>query len=124
MSKRVICKSCGYKGRPKRKKRGSLLISNVLWFFVVPGFLYSIWRMTSQYDVCPKCGSDELEREGDELIQGFLEKHEKPEVAMKRSPPLAKPIQALPPIAESPKADAKPVEVSQPLKPRQSLTDF
>lgn len=52
-----ICTLCGTTGLPVRKTKGSFLIEVFLWLcFLVPGFLYSLWRLTSKYDACPKCG--------------------------------------------------------------------
>jgi rubredoxin len=59
--KEFVCTSCGYVGFPKREKRGSILISIVLWiFFIVPGLIYSIWRFASKYDACPQCKSKNI----------------------------------------------------------------
>lgn len=51
-----ICQTCGIRGYPEMKSRGSWRITGVLLlFFIVPGVLYSIWRQTSRYPVCPWC---------------------------------------------------------------------
>jgi len=51
-----ICANCGYKGRPKTLTKGSFSIEIVLWlFFIIPGLIYSLWRLTSRYKACPKC---------------------------------------------------------------------
>jgi hypothetical protein len=56
MAKQLICTNCGYIGYPKRITKGSFWIEVVLWlFFLVPGLIYSIWRLTTKYDACPKC---------------------------------------------------------------------
>lgn len=61
IKKEFVCTSCGYVGYPKKEKRGSILISIVLWiFFIVPGLIYSIWRFVSKYDVCPQCKSKNI----------------------------------------------------------------
>lgn len=40
---------------------GSCLIELLLWvMFIIPGIIYSIWRLTTRRPVCPKCGSPEL----------------------------------------------------------------
>lgn len=37
---------------------GSILIELILWcFFIIPGVIYSIWRLTSRHAACPKCGA-------------------------------------------------------------------
>lgn len=56
-----VCKSCGYVGAPESAVRGSLGIEIILWLcFIVPGLIYSIWRQSSYYNACPKCGSKEM----------------------------------------------------------------
>ena len=51
-----VCTICGYIGSPKKVIKGSILIEIVLWLFLlVPGLIYSIWRLTTKCDVCPKC---------------------------------------------------------------------
>jgi uncharacterized membrane protein YqaE (UPF0057 family) len=51
-----ICTSCGYVGSSVRITKGNLLIEIFLWLLVIiPGVIYSIWRLTSRYDACPEC---------------------------------------------------------------------
>ena len=53
-----VCTLCGWQGRPKTRAKGSILIEIVLWlFFLVPGLIYSIWRLTTKDRVCRSCGS-------------------------------------------------------------------
>lgn len=53
-----ICKDCGNLTIPQRQTRGSFLIEIVLWFFfIIPGLIYTLWRMSSKYYVCEHCGS-------------------------------------------------------------------
>ena len=61
MATQMLCNRCGSVGKPKRRTRGSILIEIVLWIcFIVPGVIYSIWRLTTRESVCSKCGSAEL----------------------------------------------------------------
>lgn len=54
----LICTLCGYTGSSKKKVKGNFLTEVILWlFFLIPGLIYSIWRLTSKQDVCPKCGN-------------------------------------------------------------------
>ena len=56
--KDFICGNCGYEGRPETITKGSILIELALWLFlIIPGVIYSIWRLTSRYKACPKCGA-------------------------------------------------------------------
>jgi len=54
----MICTTCGHVGRPKTKTQGNFFIEVILWLtFIVPGVIYTIWRMTSKQRVCRSCGS-------------------------------------------------------------------
>jgi len=56
-----ICKVCGHIGKPKKKAPGNILIEVALWLlFIIPGLIFSIYRMISKKSVCAKCGSSEL----------------------------------------------------------------
>ena len=58
MEKYMVCRVCEYAGRPKIKIHGSFLIELVLWVcFIVPGLVYSLWRLTTREPVCRECGS-------------------------------------------------------------------
>lgn len=53
----MICPNCGTRGEPKTITRGSIGIELVLWLcFLIPGLIYSIWRLTSKQLGCPSCG--------------------------------------------------------------------
>lgn len=56
-----ICKTCGFVGKAKKRTKGSIFIEIILWIcFLIPGVIYSIWRLTTRAEVCSKCGSTEL----------------------------------------------------------------
>lgn len=53
----MICQNCGTRGEPKTITKGSIAIEIVLWIcFIIPGLIYSIWRLTSKQQGCPSCG--------------------------------------------------------------------
>lgn len=57
----LICTSCGFHGAAKLHTRGSILIEIVLWLaFIIPGVIYSLWRLTTRGQVCPKCASPSM----------------------------------------------------------------
>lgn len=57
----VACKACEHIGAPRRQTRGSFAIEVVLWLcIIVPGLIYSLWRLTTRHNVCQACGSDQL----------------------------------------------------------------
>lgn len=61
MAKEKICPNCGFKGKPKSTTKGSIFIEIILWCcFLVPGFIYSLWRMTSRTPACPKCSAPNM----------------------------------------------------------------
>ncbi|MBX6334375.1 YqaE/Pmp3 family membrane protein [Candidatus Saccharibacteria bacterium] len=61
MAKTEICPNCGYMGQAKKVTKGSILIEIVLWLcFLIPGLIYSIWRLTSKHLACPQCGAQNL----------------------------------------------------------------
>lgn len=59
--KRSVCIDCGTAGKPKRVAPGSIVVEIGLWILLlVPGLIYSLWRVSSKYDACPACGSKHL----------------------------------------------------------------
>jgi hypothetical protein len=57
----LICSNCGSQGKPKVITKGNILIEIILWCCIlVPGLIYSIWRLSSRYKACPKCGSPNM----------------------------------------------------------------
>ena len=56
MFKDKVCGNCGHKGRPKKCTKGSIGMELFLWLcFIVPGVIYSLWRLGSRYECCSKC---------------------------------------------------------------------
>ncbi|UWZ83476.1 hypothetical protein [Occallatibacter riparius] len=52
-----LCTQCGSQVWPKTITPGSFLMELLLWLlFLVPGVIYSIWRIASRYKGCPVCG--------------------------------------------------------------------
>jgi hypothetical protein len=57
MAQPVVCTQCGYHGRAKSITRGSIFIEIILWLcLLIPGLIYSIWRLTTRRDGCAQCG--------------------------------------------------------------------
>lgn len=57
----MFCKTCGHSGKTQSKTPGNLAIEIILWLcFIVPGLIYSIWRISSKKAICEKCASDDL----------------------------------------------------------------
>jgi hypothetical protein len=59
--KHCYCKACGEVGPARKKTPGSIAIEIILWLFlIIPGLIYSFWRMTARRKVCRACGSTEV----------------------------------------------------------------
>lgn len=55
------CVTCGTHAKARPITRGSLAIEIVLWFFfIVPGLIYSLWRLSTRKPACPACGATAL----------------------------------------------------------------
>ena len=60
-TREIHCPRCSFDGYAKIVTPGSFVIEVVLWFCILlPGFIYSIWRLTARHEVCPKCGEKSL----------------------------------------------------------------
>jgi len=56
-----ICSICGTIADPIRITKGSFLVELGLWFFfLVPGLIYSLWRLTTKFDACPQCKNSSM----------------------------------------------------------------
>jgi len=56
-----ICSACGMMGRPVKVTRGGCAIEIALWLLLlIPGIIYTIWRLTTNYDACAYCGSSDV----------------------------------------------------------------
>ena len=60
MSREFICKDCGHVGSAKKliSFRNNFLVSSLLWFLMLPGLLYFIWKLFGgRRRYCQECGS-------------------------------------------------------------------
>lgn len=62
MSKeKFVCTQCGTVGNGKSYTRGGCLIELILWCcFIIPGLVYSLWRLSTRTKVCASCGAATL----------------------------------------------------------------
>ena len=57
----MICTRCGSQAGARSVTRGSFFIEIILWLcFLIPGLIYTIWRLTTRHKACRACGSAEL----------------------------------------------------------------
>lgn len=94
MSDDRVCTACGYVGTPERVTKGSFGVELILWIcFLVPGLIYSIWRITTRHDGCPKCGNQALIPKDSPMAQKFLREN-MPETLVTPSNPTRPPSAA------------------------------
>lgn len=61
MSKEMVCTECGYIGNPKKITKGNVLIEIILYLtFIIPGIIYSIWRLSNRVYTCPQCKNESM----------------------------------------------------------------
>ncbi len=61
MAKELLCKNCGYVGKPPKKVPGYFAIELILWLlFLLPGLCYTLWRLSNKYTACPHCGQKNM----------------------------------------------------------------
>src|SRR5579864_4015167 len=58
----IICLQCGsVSERAVKTMQGSFLLECLLWLlFILPGVIYSVWRLTTKAKACPVCFSREI----------------------------------------------------------------
>jgi hypothetical protein len=62
---RIECPNCKYQGFGQYITKGSFAIELILWFFLIlPGLIYSIWRLSSRRWACPQCDFDHVVKLG------------------------------------------------------------
>lgn len=65
MPMEIQCPNCKYEGQGKHVMKGSFLIELLLWLaFLIPGLIYSIWRLSKQIWTCPKCDFENVRKDG------------------------------------------------------------
>lgn len=76
-----ICRDCGSMGKPKSDTPGSILIEIVLWIcFIVPGLIYSLWRLSRRRKVCAVCGSANIVPVDSPVGQDLVRRLKQPEI--------------------------------------------
>lgn len=54
--RRIHCPNCHYQGKSKTYTPGTFVVELVLWLcFLLPGLIYSLWRVSAKYQGCPVC---------------------------------------------------------------------
>lgn len=84
-----VCPACGTIADPVFKTRGTFAIEVVLWIcLLVPGLIYSLWRLSSRYQICPACGASGMIPVDTPMGKSLAEKMpSQPETASSPAPP-------------------------------------
>lgn len=70
-----VCTECGSQVRPKSITPGSMITELFCWLlFLLPGLIYSLWRIASRYKGCPVCGSKSVIPLGSPTARMILER--------------------------------------------------
>lgn len=56
-----VCTRCYAVNKIRTETSGSLVVELFLWLLlIIPGVMYSLWRMASKHRVCSECGSGDI----------------------------------------------------------------
>lgn len=73
MADKMVCTACGNVGPAKTMTKGSFGLEVVLWLcFLLPGLIYSIWRLTTRHEGCAVCGNVQLLPSSSPMAQKFM----------------------------------------------------
>ena len=82
MAATKLCIICGYVGQPRLETKGTFIMEVFLWLiFLLPGLIYSIWRLTTRYDACPECAAANMIPTSSPVAQKLLQEHRQPQPA-------------------------------------------
>ena len=91
----VVCTKCGHVGRPASVTKGSFAIEVVLWLcFIVPGLIYSLWRLSSRHEACSVCGNAEVLPPEAQMAQKFLRENLPEKLVVPKHEPIRPPSKA------------------------------
>jgi hypothetical protein len=70
---KMLCTSCGTVGETRSITKGSIFIEIILWLcFLVPGIIYSIWRLTTRHQGCRACDASTVIPLSSPVAQKFI----------------------------------------------------
>lgn len=57
----ITCPNCKYEGEGVYRTKGSFIVEVLLWLcLLVPGMIYTAWRLTTRAWACPRCDYDKV----------------------------------------------------------------
>ena len=90
MSDDLVCRLRREKKKTTKVTKGHFALEVILWLcFLIPGIIYSVWRLTTRHEACPACGNANLLPKSAPMAQKFLrenlpEKLTTPQEAIRR----------------------------------------
>ncbi len=82
----IVCTQCGHVGPAGSTTPGSIRIELVLWLaFILPGVIYSLWRINKRHPVCPICANAAIIPAESFLGHQFIATH-RPELLTSATP--------------------------------------
>ncbi len=61
----IRCPNCKYEGVGEFKTKGSFGVEVILWLLlIIPGIIYSVWRLSNKRWICPQCNFDYIVKVG------------------------------------------------------------
>ena len=68
----IECPNCSYQGSGKRITKGSFAVELVLWLlFLLPGLVYSVWRLSNKVVICPQCRWEHVKRINKQQVKKY-----------------------------------------------------
>lgn len=59
----IKCPNCKYEGKGKFINKGSFGVEIILWLlFLLPGLVYSVWRLCNRIVICPDCRFEHVKK--------------------------------------------------------------
>ena len=72
----MVCPRCGWYGYPVKRNPGSFWVLLFLFLlFLLPGIIYAVWMLVSDYVACGSCGAKELVEPGSPVGLELLHRH-------------------------------------------------
>jgi predicted RNA-binding Zn-ribbon protein involved in translation (DUF1610 family) len=92
---KFVCTACGHIGPSKTVTKGHFALEVVLWLcFLVPGIIYSLWRLASRTEACPICGNGNILPAAAPMAQKFIKDNFPEQLAACQPEPIRPPSQA------------------------------
>jgi hypothetical protein len=70
---KMVCTNCGHFGTSRTHTPGSFVVERFAWLlFILPGLVYSLYRVSARKKVCAMCGAAQLVPEHSPLGQRII----------------------------------------------------